>query len=74
MNNDQYYERIIESYSQYTLEELHDKLDDARARISSANEIFMKSGLNSDKDAIESASIRFYNLQVVIRNRGQKCS
>lgn len=72
MTFNDYDERIIQSYSQYSIEELNDKLDEAKARIARANAVFMKSGLNSDKDAMESASIRFYNLQMVLRHRGQK--
>ncbi len=72
MTYNDYDERIINSYSQYSIEELNDKLDEAKARIDRANAVFMKSGLNSDKDAMESASIRFYNLQMVLRHRGAK--
>lgn len=72
MTYNDYDEHIIASYSQYSIEELNDKLDEAKARIARANAVFMKSGLNSDKDAMETASIRFYNLQMVLRHRGEK--
>ena len=72
MSNDEYYDRLFERYAQYTTEELHDQLDAAKARLDKANAVYMKSGLNSDKDAIETATMRFYDLQLVIRNRGEK--
>lgn len=66
-----YYERIIEHYADKSVSELKELLDQARDRMHRADAIYQRSRLRSDKDAIETASIRFYNLQVVIRNRGQ---
>lgn len=66
-----YYERIIEHYADKSVSELNELLDQARAAMHKADAIYQRSRLRSDKDAIETASIRFYNLQVVIRNRGE---
>lgn len=72
MNDDPHYNRLFERYAQYTTEELHDQLEAAKVRLDKANAVYMRSGLNSDKDAIETATMRFYDLQLVIRNRGEK--
>lgn len=66
-----YYERIIEHYADKSVPELNELLDQARAAMHRADAIYQRSRLRSDKDAIETASRRFYNLQVVIRNRGE---
>jgi len=63
-------QRLIDSYAKYSLDELNDMLDKAKQKIAKANEVYMRHGLASDKDAIETASIRFYNLQMVLRHRG----
>lgn len=67
---DIYYKRIIDFYAANTIDELHDLLDEAKEDIAKANENHMRHGLASYKDAIETASRNFYNLQMVIRNRG----
>ena len=64
-----YNDRIIQLYSECTLGELHDLLDEARDAIRKADQKYMQFGLRSDRDAMETASIRFYNLQMVIRSR-----
>ena len=61
---------LIEFYAKYSLDELHDQLDQVKEKLKNANAVYMRTGLASDKDAIETASIRFYNLQIVIRERG----
>ena len=66
---DQYFDNVIRSYDDTTLDGLHDMLDDAKQDIRKANEMFMSTGMSGYKDAKETASVRFYNLQVVIRHR-----
>lgn len=66
---DHYYDNVIRSYDDTTLDGLHDMLDDAKEDIRKANELFMSTGMSRYKDAKETASIRLYNLQVVIRHR-----
>ena len=67
-----YNDRIIKLYSECTLGELHDLLNEARDAIRKADQKYMQFGLRSDRDAIETASIRFYNLQMVIRSRSDE--
>ena len=68
-----YNQRIIDLYADKSIDELHDMLDASREAIRKADVVYMRHGLQSDKDAVETASIRFYNLQMVIRHRGQTC-
>ena len=68
-----YNQRIIDHYADKSIDELNDLLDASREAIRNADAVYMRSGLRSDKDAVETASIRFYNLQMVIRHRGQTC-
>lgn len=63
---------LIDSYAKYSIDELNDMLDNAKQNIADANAVYMRHGLASDKDAMETASIRFYNLQMVIRHRGNQ--
>ena len=65
-----YNQRIIDHYADKSIDELHDMLDASREAIRKADAVYMRHGLRSDKDAVETASIRFYNLQMVIRHRG----
>lgn len=66
---DQYFDSVIRSYDDTELDGLHDMLDDAKEDIRKANEMFMSTGMSRYKDAKETASVRLYNLQVVIRHR-----
>lgn len=63
---------LIDRYAEYSIDELNDMLDKAKQKIADANAVYMRNGLASDKDAMETASIRFYNLQMVIRHRENK--
>ena len=63
---------LIDLYAKYSIDELNDMLDNAKQKIADANAVYMRHGLASDKDAMETASIRFYNLQMVIRHRGNQ--
>ena len=65
-------QRLIDRYAEYSTEQLNDMLDKAKQNIADANAVYMRHGLASDKDAMETASIRFYNLQMVLRHRGEK--
>lgn len=67
-----YEQRIISMYEDHSIDELMDCNDAARERIRLADERFMRSGLSSDKAACESASVHFYNLQMVINQRKTK--
>jgi len=66
-----YYQNIIDHYADKSVAELNELLDQARDRLHKADAIWQRDRLRSDKDAVETASIHFYNLQVVIRNRGK---
>jgi hypothetical protein len=63
-------QHIINRYAKYSIDELNDMLDKAKQKIADANAVYMRHRLASDKDAMETASIRFYNLQMVLRHRG----
>ena len=65
-------QHIIDLYAKYSVDELNDMLDKAKKKIADTNAVYMRHGLASDKDAMETASIRFYNLQMVLRHRGEK--
>ena len=65
-------QNLIDRYAEYSIEQLNDMLDKAKQKIADANAVYMRHGLASDKDAMETASIRFYNLQMVLRHRGEK--
>ena len=67
-----YNQRIIDHYADKSIDELNDLLDASREAIRKADAVYMRNGLRSDKDAVETASIRFYNLQMVLRHRGAK--
>lgn len=66
-----YHQRIIDLYADKSVAELNDLLDQAREQIRRADAEYMRSGLRSKKDAVETASNHFYNLQMVLRHRGQ---
>ena len=65
-------QRILDRYAHLTDDQLNDELDKAKEAIRKAEVVYMRHGLASDKDAMETASIRCYNLQMVLRHRGQK--
>ena len=69
---DEYIQRVLNVYSSCTMDDLHDKLDQARQRIAKADEDYMRSGLSGHKDALERASNHFYTLQMVIRHREEQ--
>lgn len=67
-----YIQRILNNYSDDTIDDLHDKLDQAQRVWIKADEDYMRSGLSAHKDALETASNHFYTLQMVIRHREEQ--
>ena len=67
-----YIQRVLNIYSDDTMDDLHDKLDQARQRIAKADEDYMRSGLSAHNDTLETASNHFYTLQMVIRHREEQ--
>ena len=62
---------IIDHYAKYSTDQLNDMLEKAKQKIANANAEYMRHGLASDKDAMETASIRLHSLQMVLRHRGR---
>lgn len=62
-------QRILDRYAHLTDDQLNDELDKAKDAIRKAEAVYQRHYLASDKDARETASMRFYNIQLAIRYR-----
>jgi hypothetical protein len=69
---DDHTQRILDRYAHLTDDQLNDELDKAKEAIRKAEAVYMRHYLASDKDARETASMRFYNIQLALRYRGTK--
>ena len=63
---------LIDRYAESSTEQLNDMLDKTKPKLTAANAVQIRHGLHYEKNAMETSSIRFYNLQMVLRHRGEK--